>query len=81
MNEELEEDLKKKGTGFGKQAARSVLISITYGWLNFFPAHSKRAREERALAAERRIKALQATCEHYFIELSARRFSYVVGVW
>ncbi|KIM84879.1 hypothetical protein PILCRDRAFT_817694 [Piloderma croceum F 1598] len=42
LNEDLDEDQKKKGIGFRKQAG------------------SKRAREERALAAERRIMALQS---------------------
>jgi len=42
LNEDVDEDQKKKGIGFGKQAA------------------SKRAREERALAAERRSKVLQS---------------------
>jgi hypothetical protein len=35
--------------------------------LTYKPSHSKRAREERALAAERRIKALQSQSESNLI--------------
>ncbi|KZT22356.1 WLM-domain-containing protein [Neolentinus lepideus HHB14362 ss-1] len=51
LNEDIgDEEDKKVGTGFRKKAARHI----------YYRSHfSKRAREERALAAERRLQALQ----------------------
>lgn len=58
LNEDLEGESKSHGTGFRKKAGRSVWILFEV-FLIVMVLCSKRAREERALAAEQRIQAPQ----------------------
>jgi len=56
LNEDLEGENKSHGVGFRRKAGRLVGILFTISSLVMVP-RSKRAREERALAAEQRIQA------------------------